>query len=334
MRSVAKEKGVDLVDNHYYTKKATRYVRGYDIVPDGVHPGTDAYYMIGKNLAIPFIAARVLKAPGDLSSLSNVSYRDTITSGRNLRNADSLFTKQLPWDAIAGQTGIYYPFILDNLTDDTTIVIGGFQWGGGGKTILTYNDSTSDARFNGTFDQLRDGGTDENAFYSVPVCKLFPGLHVIGIINHSASGGISSSFSGVQLIERRDIGTGYPDSGSGYTQSRVITVGDEITFSCYVNGSSGVNDNLLVLTDTLDKTTAWLTLNNGAGTITLGQKNGTPITVVTGVSTGMYNVRLTLNGNRTVSILFDAVNMTTTAATTPLATCYVSTRGMYSVRKS
>jgi len=332
MRAVAKEKGVDLVDNFYYTTKATRYIRGFDIVPDGVHPSTDTYYMIGKNIAIPFIAARVLAKPGDISSLSNVTYRDTITSGRNFRNADSLFTKQLSWDAIAGQTGIYYPFILDNPTDDTTIAIGGFQWGGGGKTILSYNDSLSDLRFNGTIDQLRNGGTDENAFYTVPVCKLLPGLHVIGLVNHTASGGTSSSFSGVTLVERRDISTGYYN-GSGYAQSRIITVGDEITFTCYVNSSSGVNEDLFVLTETLNTTTAWLTLNNAAGTITLGQNNGSPITVATGISSGMYNVRLTLNGNRTVSILFGAVNMTTAAASTPLATCYVSSRGMYSVRK-
>ncbi|MGR5932017.1 SGNH/GDSL hydrolase family protein [Enterobacter asburiae] len=139
MRTVARVMGVDLVDNHYYTFKTTRYVRGYDIVPDGVHPGTDVYAMCGRNLAIPLISARVLKKPGDISSLSNVTYRDNITSGRNFRNADSLFTKQLSWDAVASQTGIYYPFILDNPTDDTVIGIGGFQWGGGGKTIIGYN---------------------------------------------------------------------------------------------------------------------------------------------------------------------------------------------------
>ncbi|BDS25425.1 hypothetical protein KAM576c_20440 [Enterobacter asburiae] len=110
-------------------------------------------------------------------------------------------------------------------------------------------------------------------------------------------------------------------------------VGDEITFSCYVNAGAAVNENLLVLTETLNTTTAWLTLNNGAGTITLGMNGGATLTVATGIQTGMYNVRVTLNTNRTVSILFGGVSATTAAANTPLATCYVSTRGLYNVRK-
>lgn len=332
MRDIAKVMSVDVVDNYYYTFKTTRYVRGYDMVPDGVHPGTDVYAMCGRNLAIPLVAARILKKHGDISSLSNVSYRDNISSARNFRNADSLFTKQLSWDAVASQNGIFYPFILDDPTDDTVIGIGGFQWGGGGKTIIGYNDSLSDPRLSGTLDQLRSGGTDENAFYLPAVCKLLPGLQVINVLNHSASGGISSSFSGLILFNRRDVSSGYID-GSGYTQSRPIMVGDEITFSCYVNGAVGVNENLFVLTETLNKTTAWLTLNNGAGTITLGMNGGTTLTVATGVQTGMYNVRLTLNTNRTVGILFGSINMTTAAAPTPLATSYVSTRGLYNVRK-
>lgn len=233
---------------------------------------------------------------------------------------------------IASQTGIYYPFILDNPTDDTVIGIGGFQWGGGGKTIIGYNDSLSDPRLSGTLDQLRIGGTDENAFYVPQICKLLPGLQLINILNHSASGGVSSSFSGIILFSRRDVSSGYVD-GSGYAQSRPIMVGDEITFSCYVNAGDGVNENLFVLTETLNTTTAWLTLNNSAGTITLGMNGGATLTVATGVQTGMYNVRLTLNTNRTVSILFGAVSATTAAASSPLATCYVSTQGLYNVRK-
>lgn len=332
MRSVAEVMGVDLVDNHYYTFKTTRYLRSYDIVPDGVHPGTDVYAMCGRNLAIPLISARVLRKPGDISSLSNVTYRDNIAAGRNFRSADSLFTKQLSWDAIASLTGIYYPFILDNPTDDTVIGIGGFQWGGGGKTIIGYNDSLSDLRLSGTLDQLRIGGTDENAFYVPQICKLLPGLQLINILNHSASGGISSSFSGIILFSRRDVSSGYID-GSGNTQSRPIMVGDEITFSCHVNAGAGVNENLFVLTETLNTTTAWLTLNNSAGTITLGMNGGATLTVATGVQSGMYNVRLTLNTNRTVGILFGAVSATTAAASSPLATCYVSTQGLYNVRK-
>ena len=110
-------------------------------------------------------------------------------------------------------------------------------------------------------------------------------------------------------------------------------VGDEITFSCYVNAGEGVNENLFVLTETLNKTTAWLTLNNSAGKITLGMNGGATLTVATGVQTGVYNVRLTLNTNRTVGILFGAVSATTEAASSPLATSYVSTQGLYNVRK-
>lgn len=333
MRMVAEQMGVDLVDNYYYTVKASRYSRWYDIVPDGVHPGTDIYYMCGSNLAIPLIAVRTLTKVGDAAGLSNTTYRDNISSGRNFSNADNLFSKQLSWNAVNSQSGIWFPFILDNPTDDTVISICGFQWGNGGKTIIGYKDSLSDPRLSGTFDQYRTDATDESAFFLPNVCKLLPGLILISILNHSASGGTTSSFSGVKLIKRSEVSGGYP-ALSGYEASRAIHVNDVITSDVYVNGSAGASSVLLALRDTRTKNKQTVTIDNAAGTVKVGMSNGTAVNIATGVQTGMYQLQLTLNGDRTVTAKLGGATVTTTPATEPLATSFVSTQTMYSVSKS
>lgn len=332
MREVAKEMGVDLVDNHYYTVKASRYIRWYDMVPDGVHPGTDVYYMCGSNLAIPLVAHRVLSKPGDATGLSNVRYRDNISSGRNFSNADNLFSKQLSWDAIAGQSGIWFPFVLDNPTDDTVLSICGFQWGNGGKTLIGYKDSLSDVRLSGTIDQYRTDATDESAYFIPEICKLLPGLHVINLLNHTASGGAASSFSGVKLIKRQETGAGYP-ANSGFDAARLIHVNDVVIKDVYVNSTAGASAVLLTLRDTRSQNQQTVTVSNSAGTITVGMANGATATLGT-VQTGFYTLTVTLNNDRTITVQMGALIVTTSAAATPLSTSFISTPGIYSVRKS
>ena|GEM_PF-1914457 len=333
IRETAKVMGVDLVDNHYYTVKASRYIRWYDMVPDGVHPGTDVYYMIGSNLAIPIVATRTLAKPGDATGLSNVTYRDNITSGRNFSNADNLFSKQLSWNAIAGQNGVWFPFILDNPTDDTIISICGFQWGNGGKTIIGYKDSLSDLRLSGTIDQYRADTTDESAYFLPDVCKLLPGLHIINLLNHSSSGGTTSSFSGIKLISRRDTSQGYSDN-SGFDSSRYIHVKDDLTTQVYVNGSAGATSNLLTLRDTKTQTQQTVTVDNSAGTITFGMAGGVTTTLATGVQTGLYSLRISINNDRTVTAKLGTANVTTAAASVPLSTSFMSSPIIYSVVKA
>lgn len=332
MREVAKEMGVDLVDNHYYTVKASRYIRWYDMVPDGVHPGTDVYYMCGSNLAIPLVAHRVLSKPGDATGLSNVRYRDNISSGRNFSNADNLFSKQLSWDAIAGQSGIWFPFVLDNPTDDTVLSICGFQWGNGGKTLIGYKDSLSDVRLSGTIDQYRTDATDESAYFIPEICKLLPGLHVINLLNHTASGGAASSFSGVKLIKRQETGAGYP-ANSGFDAARLIHVNDVVIKDVYVNSTAGASAVLLTLRDTRSQNQQTVTVSNSAGTITVGMANGATATLGT-AQTGFYTLTVTLNNDRTITVQMGALIVTTSAAATPLSTSFISTPGIYSVRKS
>lgn len=332
MREVAKEMGVDLVDNYYYTVKTSRYIRWYDIVPDGVHPGTDVYYMCGSNLAIPLVAHRVLHKPGDATGLSNVRYRDNISSGRNFRNADNLFSKQLSWDAIAGQSGIWFPFVLDNPTDDTVLSICGFQWPGGGKTLIGYKDSLSDVRLSGTIDQYRADATDESAYFIPEICKLLPGLHVINLLNHTASGGAASSFSGVKLIKRQETGAGYT-ANSGYDAARLIHVNDVVIKDVYVNSTTGASAVLLTLRDTWSQNQQTVTVSNSAGTITVGMANGATATLGT-VQTGFYTLTVALNNDRTITVQMGALTVTTSAAAAPLSTSFISTPGIYSVRKS
>jgi len=331
MREVAKEMGVDLVDNHYYTVKASRYIRWYDMVPDGVHPGTDVYYMCGSNLAIPLVAHRVLSKPGDATGLSNVRYRDNISSGRNFRNADNLFSKQLSWDAIAGQSGIWFPFVLDNPTDDTVLSICGFQWGSGGKTLIGYKDSLSDVRLSGTIDQYRVDATDESAYFIPETCKLLPGLHVINLLNHTASGGAASSFSGVKLIKRQETGVGYT-ANSGFDAARLIHVNDVVIKDVYVDSTAGASAVLLTLRDTRSQNQQTVTVSNSAGTITVGMANGATATLGT-VQTGFYTLIVTLNNDRTITVQMGALTVTTSAAAAPLSTSFISTPGIYSVRK-
>lgn len=334
MRKVASMMGVDLVDNYYYTFKATRVMSAYDIVPDGVHPSSDIYAVIGRNLAIPFVAARTLKKHGDIASLSNVSYRDTITEARNFRNADSLFSKQVSWDAKAATQTVFYPVILDNPTDDTIISFGGFQWPSGGKSKCNYNGDLADPRFTGEIDQFRGGSAvDQNAFYFPEVCNLLAGLHVIGLTNHSIVGGKATSFSGVALLNRNSISAGRYPYKKGFQLDRVISVGDEISFSCFVSSVSGVNQTLFMLTEVLDKSTIWLTIKKEGNTdkITIEQLGGSKKDVVTGIAGGEYYIRLKINRDRTVTISFGNTTVITEPAGYPLPTCYVSSRSLYFV---
>jgi hypothetical protein len=48
----------------------------------------------------------------------------------------------LSGDSIATPQNIYYPVVLDNPTDDTTIAIGGLQGTGGGYGVFTYSGPT------------------------------------------------------------------------------------------------------------------------------------------------------------------------------------------------
>jgi len=80
MRDVAEQTGCDIVDNYYWTKQtALRYTETV-IVPDGVHPSTDLYKQLGRNLAIPLVSANTLRKEGDVASLSGSSYLDTAYS--------------------------------------------------------------------------------------------------------------------------------------------------------------------------------------------------------------------------------------------------------------
>ena len=334
MQKVAHGMGVDLVDNYYYTLKCSRVMSIRDIVPDGVHPSSDIYAVIGRNLAIPFVAAHTLKIHGDIASLSNASYRDTITGTRNLRNANSLFSRQLSWDAQAAPQTVFYPVILDNPTDDTLLAFGGFQWSGGGKSRCNYSGNLSDPRFSGEIDQYRGGaGVDENAFYFPEVCNLLPGFHVVGLTNNTQIEGKSTSFAGVILLDRNNTTAGKYPYKKGFQLNRVISAGDEISFSCFVSSVSGVNQTFFTLTEVLDGTTTWLTIkrSGNSNVVSIEPHGGVSKDIVTGVTGGEYHVRFKINRDRTITVTFGNATVTTDAANFPLPTCFVSSRGFYYV---
>ena len=330
-RDVASEMNVDLVDNFYYSYKTSRMFKVTDIAGDGVHLTQSSYQSAGRNLAIPLIEPHFLKRPGDLSGLATSYWKDTITNARAIFKVDSRFGSVLSGDSIATPQKIYYPVVLDNPTDDTTIAIGGLQGTGGGYGVFTYSGANGDARFSGIIDFKRSNSQDYDALFIPKICKLGAGLHILGVLASTGLNGLNFTFGGAMLLPRREVSTGYPD-GTGRTQSRLICTGDEIRFSAYFakDATSQVAFSLKgnLYTDTSNS----LVINNALGVLTM-VAGGVTTNIGTLTQSGFQDCRIVLNDDRTISVSVGGFSATSTAMSASLPTCYVSSPGVYSVRK-
>lgn len=140
MRDVAVQTGCDMVDNYYWTKKtALRYTETV-IVPDGIHPSTDLYKQLGRNLAIPLVSANTLRKAGDIASLAGSSYLDTAASA--ILRQDQTRTG-LSFSATRGVTakGINCPVILNEPFDYVSFMA--LQWENGARAQVGVQDNTS-----------------------------------------------------------------------------------------------------------------------------------------------------------------------------------------------
>ena len=330
-RDVATEMNVDLVDNYYYSYKTSRMFKVTDIAGDGVHLNQSSYQAAGRNLAIPLLEPHYLNKPNDLSGLATSYWKDTITNARAIFKVDSRFGSVLSGDAVATAQNIYYPIVLDNPTDDTTIAFGGLQGTGGGYGVFTYSGANGDVRFSGIIDFKRSNSQDYDALFIPKLCRLGAGLHVLGIMASTGINSLNFTFAGVTLIPRREVGAGYPD-GSGRLQSRLICTGDEIRFSTYFakDATSQVAFSLKgnLYTDSSNS----LTINNALGVLTM-VAGGVTTSIGTLTQSGFQDCRIILNDDRTISVSVGGFSATSAAMSASLPTCYVSSPGMYSVRK-
>lgn len=315
IRSVAKSMNVDIVDNFYYTSKATRLLSGSEIVPDGVHLSTVMAYQCGANLSIPLIAAKTLSMPGDLTGLSNVTYNHDITSGLNIGNIDNIFSKQISWKAESKQQGIWFPFILDNPTDDTTLSISGYQWADGGKTIIEYKGSFDDEMLGGWFNQKREDIADPIATYSPNRCRLLPGLHVLRLVNHSGNDGVYSSFSGVKLIRRNQLAM----SGD---RSVLINAGTKISANIYVVSDNIIQDSVIEIR-AVNGSQQNAMIYNDKGVISIINSDSVK-TEIGSFNTGMHKLDIALNSDKTITASLDGTVVTSPATLSPVSTCFIS----------
>lgn len=203
MRDVAQLMNVDLVDNYHYSYKTSRMIPASMINGDGVHLNTESYQNAGWNMAIPLIIPNTLTNPYDIAGLSTSFYRDTLVQSRGVwKKTESRFGSVLTGDAIDTLQSIIFPVVLENPTDHTELVIGGFKGEAGGKAKLTYFGETEDARFCGDVDYSMDVGVTYDEVFKPTSCKLAAGLHIIGVEASKSTGGKNFNFSGVQLIPK------------------------------------------------------------------------------------------------------------------------------------
>lgn len=330
-RDVSAEMNVDLVDNFYYSYKTSRMFKVTDIAGDGVHLTQASYQAAGRNLAIPLLEPHFLSKPGDLSGLATSYWKDTITNARAIFKVDSRFGSILSGDATAVAQNIYYPIVLDNPTDDTTIAFGGLQGTGGGYGVFTYSGANGDVRFSGVIDFKRSNSQDYDALFIPKLCRLSAGLHILGVLASTGINSINFTFGGITIIPRREVGTGYPD-GSGRLQSRLICTGDEIRFSAYLAKDAGSQVVFSLKGNLYTDTSNSLTINNALGVLTM-VAGGVTTNIGTLTQSGFQDCRIILSDDRTISVNVGGFSATSSAMVAPLPTCYVSSPGVYSVRK-
>ena len=140
MRDVAAATGCDLVDNYYWTKQTAKRYTETILVPDGIHPSTDLYKQLGRNLAIPLVSANTLYKAGDIASVSGSSYLDTQSSGI-LRQDQTRTGIGYNAKRSAIKTGINCAVIFNEPFEYISFM--GLQWENGARMQVGVQDNTS-----------------------------------------------------------------------------------------------------------------------------------------------------------------------------------------------
>ena len=336
MREVAHDLDVDLVDNFYYYEQTARMVSPVALVPDGAHPSTEGYKMSGRNMAIPLVSAHTLRKAWDKAGLSNSTYFDNITDSRQYQTTGTPFRRfdgNLSGVRTASLTGLNMAVILDNPTDDTVLAVYGLQWSSGTVSGLHENGFAGGAEFGGDINQFNSVTTiDWDACYIPPRCKLYAGLHVIGLLTSTAVSGASGEefgLSGLGLVPRVENGSGMI-SADEIRNFNVICTNSELTFDLplFSIGTQftlkGCSNNAAVIN------LEW----NGSGTaLSLTTSLGGSYTIAGSVTPAVYRARFKFNTDKTISVTVGAASITVPAGASPWPNMYVGTLGArYSVK--
>ncbi|HAW1909348.1 GDSL-type esterase/lipase family protein [Escherichia coli] len=331
MRDVAAKMDVDLVDNYYYYERTSRLVSPVTLVPDGAHPATEGYKMSGRNMAIPLVSAHVLRKAWDKAGLANSTYYDNISNSRQYQTTGTPFNRfqgGLSGIRASAKTGMNMAVILDAPTDDTVMAVYGLQWISGTISELYENGSAAGEEFGGQINQYNNiTTTDWVACYIPPRCKLYAGLHVIGILSDTSLAGASGegfSISGLGLVPRIDIGTGMADS-TELRNYNVVCTNSEIVFDLPLF-SIGTNFTLKGCSNNISVINLeW----NGTGTaLNLTTASGGTYQIAPAVTPAVYRVRMKFNSDKTITVnVGSASTVIIPASPSPWPNMYVGTLG-------
>lgn len=338
MREVAHDLDVDLVDNFHYYEQTARMVSPVTLVPDGAHPATEGYKMSGRNMAIPLVSAHTLRKAWDKAGLANSTYFDNITNTRQYQTTGTPFNRfegNLSGVRTAALTGVNMAVVLDCPTDDTVLAIYGLQWSSGTISDLYENGSAVGTEFGGQINQYNNvSTTDWDACYIPPRCKLYAGLHVIGMLSSTATTGASGegfALSGFGLVPRIESSSGMTDSNE-IRNFNVICTNSEIAFDLPLN--SGVTGTQFTLKGCSNNTSVINIDWAGAGAaLTLTTSLGGSYTIAAAVAVGVYRARLKFNSDKSISVTVGSASITVPAGTSPWPNMYVGSLGTrYSVK--
>lgn len=336
MRQVAHDLDVDLVDNYYYYEQTSRMVSPVTLVPDGAHPSTEGYKMSGRNMAIPLVSAHVLRKAWDKAGLANSTHLDNIALSRQYQNTGTPFNRfngNLSGVRRVSLTGINLALILDHPTDDTVLAAYGLQWGDGTISHLHENGQTAGAEFGGDMNQYNNvSSTDWDACYIPERCKLYAGLHVVGILTSTAidfAAGDGFSLSGFGLVPRNESGAGMENSEVIRNFSPVCT-NSEVSFDLALF-SAGAQFTLKGCSN--DSTVININWAGSGGALTLTTSLGGSFTIAASVSAGVYRSVLKFNSDKSISVTVGDAVITVPSGASPWPNMYVSTQGQsYNIR--
>lgn len=336
MREVAHDLDVDLVDNFYYYEQTARMVSPVSLVPDGAHPSTEGYKMSGRNMAIPLVCAHTLSKAWDKAGLSNSTYFDNIMDSRQYQTTGGPFNRfdgSLSGNRTASLTGINMAVILDKPTDDTVLAVYGLQWGSGTISELRENGFAVGDEFGGDINQFNNvTPLDWDACHIPPRCKLYAGLHVIGMLTSTEKAGAAGegfAFSGLGLVPRVENGSGMT-SANEIRNFNVICTNSELTFDLPLFDAGtqfslkGCSNDAPVIN------LEW----NGSGTaLNLTTSLGGSYTIAGAVTSAVYRARFKFNSDKSISVTVGSVSITVPAGISPWPNMYVGSLGIcYNVK--
>lgn len=239
MRDVAKNMGVDIVDQFAFFEASTNYFRIDQIVPDGAHLSTDAYKQAGFNLAIPLVCCRSIGDPGDAAGLENTTYFDNLSVNRQIQYRGARTGGILSADRPAsGFEGVNYPVVFTKGQKCVSIL--GLQW-----STAANIDATIDQNSVGAFYMQKQFGDQSSLTWdceSKHYGNFYAGLHIVGLLFNMTTPGIGNgmAFSGVaipKLYESSQIGAAA--SADPYTK-HVIAAKDIVHINSLISSDGYV----------------------------------------------------------------------------------------------